>query len=254
MVWNDFFDVDQDKRERPERPIPSGRVSRGEAGRFGALLLAAGLFFAVLAGLCIGRWGPGNSEVTPPVLAGAIIVAIFLYDGWLKRTPCGPVAMGLCRFLNVLLAVSISGSLLWPKGLHLAFVVGLYVVGVTWFARTEARMSRQWSLGAAFGVMVSALMLAVPLAAPFYVAPGVSSPLFPFLLVALGVAVGIPACQAVAVPTPNRVQAGVKHALMGLVLLDATLASALAGNLGLVILVLMGPSLYLNRRRWLYAT
>ena len=28
MIWNDFFDVEQDQRERPFRPIPSGRISR----------------------------------------------------------------------------------------------------------------------------------------------------------------------------------------------------------------------------------
>src|SRR5438067_2386375 len=38
MVWNDVFDVEQDRRERPFRPLPSGRVSRGAAMRFGALL------------------------------------------------------------------------------------------------------------------------------------------------------------------------------------------------------------------------
>ena len=33
MVWNDYFDRAQDKLERPSRPIPSGRVSPGEAAR-----------------------------------------------------------------------------------------------------------------------------------------------------------------------------------------------------------------------------
>ena len=248
MVWNDFFDVEQDKRERPDRPIPSGRVSRGEAGRLGAVLLVAGLLFALLAGIAQAA----TFNFLPPVLAGCIAVAIFLYDGWLKRTPFGPVSMGLCRFLNVLMAVSISGSLLWPKGAHLAFVVGLYIVGVTWFARTEARASNQWSLGGAFGVMLFALALAVPLA--LYVDKGESSPLFLYLLVALGVAVGIPVCRAIALPTPSRVQAGVKRAIMALVLFDATLATALAGTVGLMILLLMAPTLYLNRRKWLYAT
>jgi 4-hydroxybenzoate polyprenyltransferase len=255
MVWNDYFDVEQDRRERPERPIPSGRVSRGEAGRLGAVLIAGGLLCAILAGMAVGRYGPDNSKLAPPVLAACLVAAIFLYDGWLKRTPVGPVAMGLCRFLNVLMAVSISGSLLGLKGVHLAFVVGLYVAGVTWFARTEARLSSQWSLGGALAVMLFALLLALPLPLDDRGDPnGTSSPLFPYLLVALGVAVALPACQAVATPTPNRVQAGVKRALMALVLLDATLATALAGTVGLVILVLMAPTLYLNRRRWLYAT
>src|SRR5690349_2645872 len=51
MVWNDFFDVEQDKRERPFRPIPSGRVSRQTAAVLGGLLLAAGVAFAVLSAL-----------------------------------------------------------------------------------------------------------------------------------------------------------------------------------------------------------
>src|SRR5207248_5643169 len=33
MVWNDYFDVEQDRRERPSRPIPSGRMTRREAAR-----------------------------------------------------------------------------------------------------------------------------------------------------------------------------------------------------------------------------
>src|SRR6516165_10517316 len=56
MVWNDFFDVEQDKRERPYRPIPSGRVSRTTAAVFGGLLLTGGLAFAVLSAL---RHEPG---------------------------------------------------------------------------------------------------------------------------------------------------------------------------------------------------
>jgi len=43
MVFNDVFDLEQDKRERPFRPIPSGRISRLVATLFGAALLAAGI-------------------------------------------------------------------------------------------------------------------------------------------------------------------------------------------------------------------
>jgi hypothetical protein len=41
---------------------------------------------------------------------------------------------------------------------------------------------------------------------------------------------------------------------MALILLDALLATATAGVIGLVILLLLAPSLYLNRKSWLYAT
>ena len=81
-----------------------------------------------------------------------------------------------------------------------------------------------------------------------------SSPLFPYLLVGLGFFVGFPVVAAVRTPTPARVQAAVKRSLMGLILLDTVLATALAGTVGLVVLVLLAPSVYLNRKKWLYAT
>ena len=80
------------------------------------------------------------------------------------------------------------------------------------------------------------------------------SPLFPYLLVALGFLVGIPVGKAVAGPTPPHVQAAVRRALMGLVVLDAVLATAATGTLGLVILLLLVPILLLRRWQWLYAT
>jgi hypothetical protein len=250
MVWNDYFDQDQDRRERPHRPLPSGQVAPRAAVRLGLGLLAAGVCFACLAGLSHPAGSEANSFLSP-VLALLLVGAILLYDRWLKRTWLGPVGMGACRFLNVLLAVSASGGLT-KGGLHLAAVVGLYIVGVTWFARTEARRSSPYALSGAAVVMLLSLIVALPL--PEWVLPGTSSPLFPYLLVALGFIVGIAVCQAIGKPTPERVQAGVKRALFALILLDAVLASAFAGSIGLLILLLLTPTLYLNRKRWLYAT
>jgi 4-hydroxybenzoate polyprenyltransferase len=241
MVWNDYFDREQDRRERPFRPLPSGRVLPRQAARLGSVLLAVGLLLAYLAG------GPSIG------VAVCLAVAVLLYDGWLKRTWAGPLAMGACRFLNVLLGLSACGSLLWPRGAHLAMIVGLYIVGVTWFARTEARMSNRNALRGAAAVMLISLILALSLPV-FLPAEQHSSFLFPYLLVALGFLVGVPVVGAIANPTPGHVQTAVKRALMGLILLDAVLATATAGMLGLLILLLLAPSLYLNRKSWLYAT
>jgi len=43
MVLNDVFDAALDALERPERPIPSGRISRRAAAVFGTLLLLLGI-------------------------------------------------------------------------------------------------------------------------------------------------------------------------------------------------------------------
>src|SRR6476646_3773567 len=42
MVWNDYFDLEEDKRDRPFRPIASGRVSIRTAVVLGVLLVAGG--------------------------------------------------------------------------------------------------------------------------------------------------------------------------------------------------------------------
>ena len=43
MVLNDVWDVQQDRRERPDRPIPSGRIPLAEARRIGFGLLISGI-------------------------------------------------------------------------------------------------------------------------------------------------------------------------------------------------------------------
>src|SRR5262249_19642124 len=69
MVWNDFFDLEQDRRERPFRPLPSGRVSRRAAALFGALLLAGGGLFALCAGWSQALAGGGARPTLPALLA-----------------------------------------------------------------------------------------------------------------------------------------------------------------------------------------
>jgi 4-hydroxybenzoate polyprenyltransferase len=252
MVWNDYFDREEDKLDRPERPIPSGRVTPREATLFGGGLIAAGVVFAFLAGLVLADW------LTPTYLALLLTGCIFLYDAWLKHTWMGPLIMGACRATNVLLGVAPAGTaILLSRGVYLAAIVHWYIVGVTLLATGEAKVSSRFDLlGGAAAILLS-LVLALPL--PVLALPDVppadaSSPLFPYLLVAFGFFIGFPVVAAIRTPSPARVQSAVKRCLMGLILLDAVLATALGGTAGLLLLLLLAPSIYLNRRRWLYAT
>jgi 4-hydroxybenzoate polyprenyltransferase len=247
MVWNDVFDIAEDRKARPFRPLPSGRASVASARWLGFSLLAAGLGLAALAG-----WRDSGFDWLPAELAGVLVAAIVGYDAWLKRTPLGPAGMGTCRFLNVLLGLSLADSVDFPMGLrlHLAGVVGLYIVGVTWFARREEGVSRRSHLRSAAVVMLAAL--AVALAVPLHRPSGDTSVLFPYLLVAFGFVVGLPVARAVREPTPATVQAAVKRSILGLIALDAVLATALVGWPGLLILVLAPPALSLGR--WVYST
>jgi 4-hydroxybenzoate polyprenyltransferase len=261
IVWNDYFDYAQDLRERPARPLPSNRISRGTAVRLGVALISAGLFFAVLAGIREGGYRFG-----PLVLAMLLAAAILLYDSWMKRTLLGPVSMGLCRFLNVVLGLTAAVDGIPNWGIVLALVVGVYITGVTWFARREASSSKQLDLAAAALLMLTALALALfvpvmgkqlargegPTRIGAFLSGELGHIMFPYLLVAFGFWVGIPIAGAVRNPGPKQVQMAVKRAVLGLIVLDAILASALAGTIGLVLVLLLPPAMFLGK--WVYST
>ncbi len=96
MALNDYADRHVDASERPHRPIPSGRVSPGQAALVAHALTAAGLVAASLA-------GRRTLAVAVPLAA-----AVYAYDLVLKDTPAGPVAIAACRTLDVLLGGSVG--------------------------------------------------------------------------------------------------------------------------------------------------
>lgn len=252
MVWNDIFDIAEDARDRPFRPLPSGAVSRGAALGLGVSLVVVGLLAADQATASLPEHTVGLS---PFLLAGGLVGAIFLYDARLKRTRFGPLGMGACRFLNVLLGWSLTagrpGGLV--LGVHLASVVGVYIVGVTWFARNEATTSQRGSLVGAATVMGLSLLLSVAL--PVHVADTLGawpSWVFWILLTIQAGLVGNRLVRAVQSPSPSKVQIAIKTAILCLIVLDAALAVSCAGPAGLVLLLLLPPALLLGR--WVYST
>jgi 4-hydroxybenzoate polyprenyltransferase len=239
MVLNDYFDVEEDRRERPYRPIPSGRVSDRTAGLLGCGLLVAGVALAALA--------PGGMA---GVTAALIAVGVLVYDGWLKRTPLAPVGMAWCRFWNVILG---TGMIVLPGWvLLLAGVVATYIAGVTWFARTEATISRRASLLAAGAVMLAAAAGAVVGPSYWPTPEGPELLLYPYLLLVWAGVVASRVATAVRDPKPELVQRAVKTAVLGLIGLDAVLAFGLVGWPGVLIILLLGPALLLGR--WVYST
>ncbi|GAA0917885.1 hypothetical protein GCM10009558_112280 [Virgisporangium aurantiacum] len=95
MPPNDWPDRDLDATERPDRPIPSGRVSAPAALGVAAGLTAAGIAIAGATG--------GRRALS---VAGPLAAAVWAYDLKAKNTNAGPLAMAACRALDVLLGAS----------------------------------------------------------------------------------------------------------------------------------------------------
>jgi 4-hydroxybenzoate polyprenyltransferase len=243
MVFNDLFDRELDARERPGRPIPSGRISPRPAAILGSALVVLGLVCATLAGV--------QAVELSVVLVGLILA----YDGFLKKTPLGPVAMGGCRFLNVMLGASATGSVVWGNPqLVVALAMGVYVAGVTWFARQESERSARPQLVAAAATTHAGVAGLIGIIWTI----GPSDPQSAWMAIAALACVtawiDIRLFAAMREPTPRNVQAAVKRMLLAIVLLDATIVFFWTGSpiLAACVAALIIPAATLGR--WIFIT
>ncbi|GMV96019.1 MAG: hypothetical protein AMXMBFR83_03880 [Phycisphaerae bacterium] len=240
IVLNDWHDYKRDLRERPHRPLPSGRIAR-----FRALLAGSGL-------LILGQVLASALETATGGVGLLLVAAILLYDVLLKEIPIAPAIMGLCRALNLVLGMTVAtGEGSSAPAAYLAVVMGLYVLGITVFARHEAGLARkdQLLLGAAFTAAAMAMLASV---VPLFRERG-PSPLGLIWLGLLAAALGYRMARAILRPAPARIQAGVKLGVLGIILLDATLVGFFRGlGLSLLVAVLLVPAVWLGK--WLYST
>jgi 4-hydroxybenzoate polyprenyltransferase len=135
MVLNDWADREEDRRFRPERPIPSGEI-RAEAAA------AAG------GALALGAWGMLPNLPTL-LLLGCIVVYTCC-----KNFPwgLGPVWMAGCRLLALWIgagAPAVPTTVWWT----LALVWALAISGVSLLAAAESRDAG--GLGRAAGLAVA---------------------------------------------------------------------------------------------------
>lgn len=249
VVLNDVYDLDIDRRERPERPLPSGRISPHTARSLGWALMIAALGLTVIATFLGGSW----ATALVGLLLGTLVWA---YDARLKRTPLGPVGMGGCRLLNVLLGMSVAVSTWQADNLLVAAGIGTYVAGVTWFARREAEESNRLALGGGMAVMAAgiALLALLPLWSdrlePLLVQ---ESSRWYMLMGILGGLIGWRCMWALADPTPRHVQLAVRQCILSLIMLNAAVTFAAAGQLpAMAVLILLPPTVLLSQ--WIRAT
>jgi 4-hydroxybenzoate polyprenyltransferase len=235
---NDYFDAEEDARERPERPIPSGDVSRGGALALGVVLLSGGVVVALLvAGVIAGA------------TAGALALSVLLYDGVFKGSAAGFLFMGASRGLNVLLGVAAAGVALielptWV--LAVPVLVSLYIAGVTYMAEGETDAGGRGPVLAAMAGAVAATLGVVALVAVRQPPPVEMGLAFVFLIGFL-VWVGRPLRAAYADPAPDVVGPAVGACVLGLSVLDAAFAAVVGAAWATAALAFVVPAVGLSR-------
>jgi len=244
MVLNDWFDREADARERPSRPIPSGRIRAKSALLAGAVLMSLGIALAGAVSLLL--WCP------LAVTASAIIsVLVLLYNGVAKSGPLGPLVMGGCRAMNVLLGATIAADLpgRWP--VLGALAVGVYVMGVTLIARYEAEKVPAWAVHAGTALFLGPILVMMGMV---YRDPNPASP----WTILLGLWIVLQWARLkdrLLVQNSGPAVPQTIGGLLGLLIpIDALLASAWVGFLGFSLLGLWLIAKQLRRFRWLYAS
>jgi 4-hydroxybenzoate polyprenyltransferase len=247
MVFNDIADRDEDARERPHRPIPSGAVTLKGAARCGSWLLLLGVLSAVAA----GAFAPQGFSCAPALWSLMLAAAILFYDFGAKGTALGgPLVLGLCRFLNVQMASSTAPGFmanLADVGLFAAFfspalAVGLYAAGVTAFSAQEERGKRTRAIALGWLFVAAGLGCAGFFSPQIWVWPGI------VLLLAVTI---WNTSQLTRTGTPSAARNLVRFGVMGICVLDASLIVGHAGtgawSYAVATVLLLIPGLLLAR-------
>ena len=221
VVFNDVFDAELDAIERPERAIPSGKVSKQNATILGVLLLGIGIFCASMV------------SFESMIIAFLVAVLALVYDKFGKHHAfLGPINMGLCRGGNLLLGMSVMMSSLqefWWIGI----IPVLYIAAITMVSRGEVHGGNQSILYFAgflyLIVSISQIIMSYQFGNLFITLP------FVFLHIFL---IFKPLIVAIQNPIGPNIGKAVKAGVLALIVMDAAWVSA-CGNFQLAIGVLL---------------
>ncbi len=230
VVFNDVCDAKLDEIERPERPIPRRQVTLGGAAAYGLGWLLAGIVLASLV------------SATSGLLALGIAALALTYDRWAKHhVVAGPLVMGSCRGLNLLLGLSIVPAALASTA-YVFFLPLLFVAAITLTSQGEVHGGNRGALRVAMGLDAAIGVGFLVLAANGVVDLLTASP----FLVGWGFANAQAKLAAYRDNRPAKIQAAVRTGVLSLIPLDSAYAAGTAGGLaGVLVLALLPVSVRL---------
>jgi len=232
MSLNDYFDKKIDKKERPERPIPSGKVSPKNALSIGIIFLIIANIFSIFVGL------------DAVLVTITMSVLIFSYDFKTKNFPIiGILTLSTIRFLNVILGTSIAFN---SQIVYIAIPLGIFVAGISVFARSEgsaySRKSEILNLIFIFTTIVTVIIIIfdkMTIVQLGFLGLFIVSVFFPYVIFKD--------------KTMKSVQKKITYQLLAITILDATILSAFAEiYYAFIALLLYVPAYFIIRK--LYVT
>ena len=240
IVLNDLYDFDIDKKERPNRPLPSGKISRRSA----IVLVAIFSTLALILSLQV--------SFSTLVISSILFSVIFGYDKYLKNTYAGPFTIASARVMNILLGTSVSLRSVdsYSQIVTLTFILIItfvYVSLIGFISKYEVHGfsdNTKLLLPPAIVATVISSIILFTLMGFFKLESLIILSLFSFIMII--------SFSRIYRRDSGRTQQIVRNMILSIIVLDSTFLTGIIGiELGLVVLTLMAPLLVLANKMYM---
>jgi hypothetical protein len=240
IILNDLCDFNIDKKERPYRPLPSGKISR----KIAIALVTIFSFLALTLSLMVG--------IPTLVISSILFAIIFGYDKYLKNTWAGPFTIASARVTNIMLGVSvnINSASSNPQFVILTFVLTItlvYVSLIGYMSRFEihgfSNNVKLFLTPAVIAMIISSIIL-FTLTGFFKYDSLVILALFSFIMFVT--------FHKIHKKDSLGIQQIIQNMILSIIVLDSTFLSGIRGiEIGLIVLVLLAPMLVFAKKMYM---
>lgn len=253
-VFNDYFDIELDRRERPYRPLPSGGITKKVALLIAIISLISSNILAFTASM---------SSLAVCIIMSVMVIG---YDYKLKNTFFGPIAMGIIRSLNIILGASptlfvilipynhTNANFILARIIFVSLSLFVYVMAISLLSRKEVvtgeELERKHSYTQTRQIIIISflLVLAVILSISFAVFFGIFK-MNLFVSFVLFSAIMVITFKQTNYHNSLTIQNAIKHMVISIIVLDSIFITGLTGSYyGLLTLILALPSIFLARK------
>ena len=234
IVFNDVFDINIDRSERPERPLPNGEISLKNAQIFGVTLFILGILFSFLVQFQSG------------IIAFLTSLMALFYDRYTKDyLIVGSLNMGFCRGLNLMLGMSIIPGIIYSNLIWICIIPIIFIAAITLTSKGEVLGNNKSAIFMALilDIIVTGILLGIAILG--WLDIWMAGPLILFWI-GMNVKAKL---KAIVKNNPEFIKMAVKMGVLSLIPLNASFVAGFGHwILGLYTLLLLPVSVELAKR------
>ena len=234
IVFNDIFDINIDRSERPERPLPNGEISLKNAQIFGVTLFILGILFSYIV------------QFESGIIAFFTSLMALIYDRYTKDyLVVGSLNMGFCRGLNLMLGMSILPRVVYSNLIWICIIPIIFIAAITLTSKGEVLGNNRSAIFMALILDITVTGILLGIAILGWLDIWMAGP-FIFFWIGMNVKAKL---KAIIKNNPEFIKMAVKMGILSLIPLNASFVAGFGHwTLGLCTLLLLPLSVELAKR------